>query len=549
MAGSCRLILPLLACSLLLPLGAAAAASGSSCSQRCGRAKLPGQTCSCDYYCHATSDCCSDFAEQCPSLIPTLDKGQLVNCGGVRGVPQPFTPGSNVQKCASYRPGQCYCDSLCGKAGDCCNGCGPVTPLNCPKTPEDFSTFCQKPTAAARNMAGRQRKHANAASNTAAGTRPQPAQAAAAGAAHDCGFERRLGNTIRGNKAGGVVTAAASSGFPFAKQFEYERKMQRCQAEENGSIARSSKIIMHVFWYATVVCPDDGSPCYGGDYSTDLVWKQIAFMNNVFARHRIAFVWDGVIDRVTTNNSAQVIPCDIGDTNCYTNGFLCTRLTYKGDKKSVRVVTVPDYLYGDGVLGSANEAFLFQPIGDMPDCIDYTAIYEKTLPGLGAVSAVDGGPSDNGQVLTHEVAHYLAVGHTWYQSGYYQGNGTASIKEQCELNASEDVEQIVRYISDGVRDTPPQSLNGSFIPGVTPTSILRFVKCDEKTGAYTNTSAFAQQSCTAEHGFPAGEPFYNNYNNLMSYGDKSCLRLLTPGQGARARCAWKCLRKLDFCPE
>ena len=128
------------------------------------------------------------------------------------------------------------------------------------------------------------------------------------------------------------------------------------------------------------------------------------------------------------------------------------------------------------------------------------------------------------------------------------------------------VNDILSGMSDGVRDTPAQSLNGTYNP---VTNILRFINCDPVTGAYTNTTAFAQQSCTSATGFPAGDKFYNNFNNLMrcaccepsddlallscspllachlavtcSYGDKSCLRTITPGQAARARCAIKCM--------
>jgi hypothetical protein len=44
------------------------------------------------------------------------------------------------------------------------------------------------------------------------------------------------------------------------------------------------------------------------------------------------------------------------------------------------------------------------------------------------------------------------------------------------------------------------------------------VGCDAATGLYTNSSVNAQQSCTSAVGFPAGDVYYNNYNNLMSYG-------------------------------
>jgi hypothetical protein len=49
------------------------------------------------------------------------------------------------------------------------------------------------------------------------------------------------------------------------------------------------------------------------------------------------------------------------------------------------------------------------------------------------------------------------------------------------------------------------------------TDILRFVDCNPQTGSYSNTTAFAQQSCNAAVGFPQGNEYFNNFNNLMSY--------------------------------
>jgi hypothetical protein len=49
------------------------------------------------------------------------------------------------------------------------------------------------------------------------------------------------------------------------------------------------------------------------------------------------------------------------------------------------------------------------------------------------------------------------------------------------------------------------------------TDILRFIDCNPQTGAYSNTTAYAQQSCNAAAGFPQGDQYFNNFNNLMSY--------------------------------
>jgi hypothetical protein len=70
---------------------------------------------------------------------------------------------------------------------------------------------------------------------------------------------------------------------------------------------------------------------------------------------------------------------------------------------------------------------------------------------------------------------------------------------------------LLLLLLQGVRDTTAQSLNYTG-------AIIRFVGCDPATGLYTNSSINAQQSCTSADGFPAGDAYYNNYNNLMSYG-------------------------------
>jgi hypothetical protein len=101
--------------------------------------------------------------------------------------------------------------------------------------------------------------------------------------------------------------------------------------------------------------------------------------------------------------------------------------------------------------------------------------------------------------------------HTWFEEDM-RGHAKPSISQQCRGSASMDPMDVVYGRSDGVRDTPAQSLNYTADGG---TDILRFVKCDPETGAYRNTTALAQKSCTSATGYPAGDRYYNNYNNLM----------------------------------
>jgi hypothetical protein len=96
--------------------------------------------------------------------------------------------------------------------------------------------------------------------------------------------------------------------------------------------------------------------------------------------------------------------------------------------------------------------------------------------------------------------------HTWFEPTWER----ASISSQCKGSASQAISDIVADRSDGVRDTFAQSLNSTG-------AILRFVNCDPQTGAYSNTTAYAQQSCNAAAGFPQGDQYFNNFNNLMSY--------------------------------
>lgn len=147
-------------------------------------------------------------------------------------------------------------------------------------------------------------------------------------------------------------------------------------------------------------------------------------------------------------------------------------------------------------------------------------------------------PFDNAAAF-HACVPLQMLRHTWYEA--YETTHPP-VQSQCKGSASMDPYDIMAGRSDGVRDTPAQSLNGSASLDQ-KTDILRFVKCDQQTGAYKNRTAFAQQSCTSEVGFPNGDKYYNNFGNLMSYGDKTCLRTLTPGQGARVRCGLKCIRQ------
>jgi hypothetical protein len=96
--------------------------------------------------------------------------------------------------------------------------------------------------------------------------------------------------------------------------------------------------------------------------------------------------------------------------------------------------------------------------------------------------------------------------HTWFEPTWER----ATITSQCKGSASQSITDIVADRSDGVRDTFAQSLNSTG-------AILRFVNCDPQTGAYSTSSAYAQQSCNTASGFPQGDQYFNNFNNLMSY--------------------------------
>ncbi|WIA21072.1 hypothetical protein OEZ85_005392 [Tetradesmus obliquus] len=293
--------------------------------------------------------------------------------------------------------------------------------------------------------------------------------------------------------------------------------MQACQAADTGVPAESYTFAVH--WTAAQVC-SGSSGCIGGDYTTETVHEQIAFMNKLFAHAGVAFTWDGVIHNATAGSYDEVDE----------DGWICALPRY-GDGMTFHVITSPRHLFGGGVLGYTNYLSSFsKQYGGFPQCLNRVHIFEKTLPGLGGRSVVDGGLSDSGAVLAHEVGHQLMLHHTWFEATWERQEAAA----QCHGSASMDPTDIAAFRSDGVRDTTAQSLNYTG-------QIIRFVGCHPATGLYTNSSINAQQSCTSAVGFPAGDAYYNNYNNLMSYGDKTCLRTITAGQAARARCAVKCM--------
>uniref|UniRef100_A0A383VA71 SMB domain-containing protein n=1 Tax=Tetradesmus obliquus TaxID=3088 RepID=A0A383VA71_TETOB len=474
-----------------------------------------GGYCHCDYACDDVGDCCGGAVSKnanCPAMVPSLAKQRITNCNNPVGV-------TNLT--AGYKPGQCWCDAFCSAAGDCCPacaGCSNGTDSN--RAPGRRSPPPRDTHPGSDSSSQAQQEDQQQHSNAAVGSSEQLVDAAAVmstaeimhqHAQHsDCGI---VGQRQRFKAQLASIAAAAPQDW----ESNAEAVMQACQAADKG--APAAPYTMAVHWTAAQVCSSSG--CRGGTYSAADVQPQIDYLNAVYQRTGIQFTWDGVIHTAQASSMPQI--------DDY--GWVCS-LPRFGEGMTVHVVTAPEHL--GGALGYTQYWSTFsQRFGRTPACYNWVHIYEKTLPGFGGRSVVDGGLADSGAVLAHEIGHQLMLHHTWFEPSWER----ASLSTQCKRSASQAVDDIVNSRSDGVRDTFAQSLNSTG-------AILRFVNCDPQTGAYSNSSVNAQQSCSAAAGFPQGDSYFNNFNNLMSYGDKTCLRTLTPGQGARARCAIKCMIQL-----
>lgn len=463
----------------------------------------------------------------CPDFGPRLNKAIIASCRTNFNVP----PTNGSSKCNAYRPGQCYCDKWCRKAEDCCRDC----PKEC-----QFSTAQNSMTTSHTWTS-----NAAAAAISASSTAAQAAVASLATQhralrlatepgldAHDCGNSAaHLAAAKAAAAAAGVATASAAavtwtadSGQQFSSTVEAEAWLQQCQAADKGPPAQPYRLPIN--WVQAVYCTDAArTVCTGNEYGTSNVWEQVNMVNDKFARTGIQFDWDGKMQVLYVNNP------NMNTYNCQSGSCKECTVNRAGDT-AVNVMTTPTYIDGYAVGQAMYPWFRKLDAPNMPACADWIQVMWSSLPGLGARSSIDNGLMDGGGVLAHEIGHYLGLYHTWYQ-----GNQFTPAQEQCSESASLNVNSITSSLSDGVRDTPAISLNYTG-----DGKIIRFVNCSMYE--YTNTSALAQQSCTSASPafFPQGDRYYNPYFNLMSYGDKTCIRVITPGQAARMRCSHRCFR-------
>eukprot|EP00775_Hariotina_reticulata_P014860 gene14860-15052_t len=286
-------------------------------------------------------------------------------------------------------------------------------------------------------------------------TNPMAAQVFAAAVAlrqgkphSDCAIHN-LHQQLQARESQLVAAAAAAGGSTIPTLRDAEAIMQSCQATDQGPPAEPYTI--KLYWTAGRVC--SGGQCYGGAYSAELVKKQIEVVNSLYAHAGIRFEWDGII-RTATASSVEEIDVGFNEWD-----WICQQKR-QGDKLSMNVVTSPSHVGGIALGVTLYPSYFATK--QLPDCTNWIYVFEKTLPGQGGYSLIDGGLSDSGHVLTHEIGHQLMLSHTWNQIG----GGTT--QQQCQASASLNLDDIVSGRSDGVRDTTAQSLNKTS----TPTNIL-----------------------------------------------------------------------------
>ncbi|KAF6253929.1 hypothetical protein COO60DRAFT_370348 [Scenedesmus sp. NREL 46B-D3] len=408
-------------------------ATPGPCTGRCGDTYIKmanGGYCHCDYACDDVGDCCGGAVSKnanCPAMAPNLVKPHITNCNNPVGVAK-LTNG--------YKPGQCWCDAFCSAAGDCCPACsGCSNSTDSTRAPRRRSPAPSAASFGSDNISHSEHQHAQPDSTS--DSSEQQVDAAAAmnhaevmvqHARHsDCGIVKQ-----RQRFKAQLASVAAAS--PQDWEANAEAVMQACQAADKGPPVTPHTIAVH--WTAARVCSAGGS-CRGGTYSVADVQSQIDYLNAVYRRTGIRFTWDGVIHTVQASSMTQIDDYD----------WVCSLPRY-GEGMAVHVVTAPEHL--GGALGYTQYWSTFsQRFGRTPACYNWVHIYEKTLPGFGGRSVVDGGLADNGAVLGHEIGHQLMLHHTWYEPSWER----ASLSTQCKRSASQSVDDIVSGRSDGVRDT------------------------------------------------------------------------------------------------
>jgi hypothetical protein len=160
----------------------------------------------------------------------------------------------------------------------------------------------------------------------------------------DCGMQRQQTRlqTMRGKYLPAVsaaalepnsAAAAVAAAVPANNDWEVaaEATMQSCQAADTGAPAEPFTFAVH--WTAAKVCKSSSSSCIGGDYTTETVQEQIAYMNKLFAHAGIAFTWDGVIHNATAGSYDEVDD----------DAWICDLPRY-GDGMSFHVITAPRHL-------------------------------------------------------------------------------------------------------------------------------------------------------------------------------------------------------------
>ncbi|WIA14405.1 hypothetical protein OEZ85_002931 [Tetradesmus obliquus] len=453
---------------------------------------------------HATLDLATRTSKNalCPSMEPSRNKSYITDCDGEVNRLSSEPAARRTAAGSSYLPGMCW--------------------------DEDSHSTQQQQQQQQQRDNGKSKVAVTADSSSPLGVAVAAVAAASASARKaqpdDCGAHDPYPLQLLAGGPGSVGIAAVAE-----TQLEAESQMQACQAADQGPPA--NPIVLPLYWTAGRVCRSGG--CTGGSYTAELVQEQVDYVNRLYAHVGIQFKWDGVMHYANASSPNDIDVCLDPSGRCW----ICKQQRF-GDQAAINVVTAPTHLGGTSLGVTLYPSYM--TTGAMPGCANWVFLYEKTLPGLGGRSLIDGGLSDSGATLAHEIGHQLMLHHTWYEERRF--GGKPSLQEQCEMSASTHPADIIAGRSDGVRDTPAQSLNGT---RNSVTDILRFVDCNLQTGAYSNTTAYAQQSCSAAVGFPQGSNYFNNFNNLMSYGDKTCLRTLTAGQGARARCAIKCMRRMQ----
>lgn len=297
--------------------------------------------------CYTPQSCNTPSNLYCCQISATL-RPRLCPCRTSIGVL------ADVDECASWRPGNCWCDKFCSDAGDCCDDCPSACPgVTCPA-----------------------RARLSAAESVDSSVEPALMGACGADAADDLASAFKKAALNRG----GGVSPAAYTG-------DLEARVQSCQ-DDRIQRDLSDEIISIPTYVVNVGLGNDKA-----QYSSDRANLLIQGINTAYARTGFQFTLQKYVEgfTFTSQSTLDANDCGPGNPNCERCRYYRQIVPTKQQGSKVLVLYMTPYPQGGQgafVVGSAfkpqttYQPYLTSNVLD-DSCIDgaYGVTYPASAPG------------------------------------------------------------------------------------------------------------------------------------------------------------------------